>query len=45
VIKWNWERIIHYFAQSHSLTFDQVTELKLIFVFNQLSMMRDLKLD
>ena len=45
VIKWNWERIIHYFAQSHSLTFDQVTELKLIFVFNQLSMMKDLKLD
>ena len=45
VIKWNWERIIYHFAQTHSLTFDQVTELKLIFVFNQLSMMKDLKLD
>ena len=45
VVKWNWERIIFHFAQTHTLTFDQVTELKLIFVFNQLSMMKDLKLD
>ncbi len=43
--KWNWERIIYIFGQKHSLTFEQVTELKLIFVFNQLSMMKDLKLD
>lgn len=45
VVKWNWERVIYHFAQAHSLTFEQITELKLIFVFNQLSMMRDLKLD
>jgi hypothetical protein len=45
VVKWNWERVIYHFAQAHSLTFEQVTELKLIFVFNQLSMMKDLKLD
>lgn len=42
--KWGWERVIYHFAQTHSLTFEQVTELKLIFVFNQLSMMHELKL-
>lgn len=43
--KWSWERIIFHFGRTHNLTFDQVTELSLIFVFNQLSMMKDLKLD
>ncbi len=42
--KWAWERLIYKFCQSHNLTFDQVTELPLVFFFNQLSLVKELKL-
>ena len=45
IAKWNWERIIYKLMHTHNLTFEEVTELKLIFVFNQLAMQKDLKLD
>lgn len=42
--KWSWERIIYQYSTKTNMTFDQITELPLIFFFNQLSMFKELKL-
>lgn len=42
--RWAWERTIHTYSQKSNLTFNEVTNLPLIFFFNQLSMFHDLKL-
>lgn len=44
VKKWNWEQIIYKLSNENILHFDAITELSLVFVFNQLSMMKDLKI-
>lgn len=42
--KWSWERIIYMLGNDNSLNFNKVVNLPLIFVFNTLSMRKDLKL-
>lgn len=42
--KWAWERVIYHYSQKSGLTFKEVTDLKLIFFMNQLSMFHDLKI-
>lgn len=40
--KWSWENIIYNLSNKDVTKFDAITELPLVFVFNQLSMQRDL---
>lgn len=42
--KWSWEQLIYKFSKTYGYTFEEVTELNLIFVFNQLAMIRELKI-
>ncbi len=44
VKKWNWERLIYKMSNGDMTKFDEVTELSLIFFFNQLGMRSDLDL-
>lgn len=43
LLKWNWERIIYNLSDGDMTKFDAITELPLIFVFNQLAMRKELK--
>ena len=42
--KWNWERIIYNLSDGDITRFDTITDLPLVYVFNQLAMRKDLKL-
>jgi hypothetical protein len=44
LVKWSWERTIYMLANEDVLKFNEVVKLPLVFVFNMLSMKKDLKI-
>jgi hypothetical protein len=43
--KWSWESVIHKLANDNVINYDNITDLPLIFVLNNLSFRKDMKLD
>jgi hypothetical protein len=43
--KWSWESVIHKLSNDNVINYDNITDLPLIFVLNNLSFRKDMKLD